>query len=263
MFAISPAIAPAFTSLPKDPVHAVPGQANGTTDIPGALDRVRNAERVVPVFPARVRRPDNPAVAHAGIHVTGSEIPLESRSALARTHGVAITPLVVAGKEIGYRIGSQGASLDTALVCCHGGGMGQGTFAKPAGVELRFAVPGNTALRSAPLVFAERLRLGELRFDDESQFHGNADTRRLVDYTLGGGMRTTAQDIAGFLGRAGKAGLAIPFDFLVINRNAHGVCFSDLLEAVRLADGQPLTTLVCHFCRSHDYDYAVFDALRS
>lgn len=197
----------------------------------------------------------------SGIEVSGSDVPADLRAELERKYGVTVRPLVIAGREIGYRLEGDITPSDTVMVSCHGDGVGQGVFSKPADVEFRFAAPRNMVLDSATRRYA-LLLTNRAPFDhDDSQVYG-ADVKYAVDYQLSGGIHTTAAMAAEFLHRMREAGTPLPFDVALVNGHADGVRFSHLTLALQDSLQGKLRTLICHFCRPQDDRPRVFHALR-
>jgi hypothetical protein len=187
-------------------------------------------------------------------------MPPEMRVALEKEHGIAILPLLLRGKEIGYLLRSAGGFSSTFFVSAIGHAVDGERFGKPPGIEFDFAAPRNMMLQSTTMQYAKRLKDGLVRFDDDSQVYGHGH-RDASNYRLSGNIRTQPADAATFVGQMHRESVANAFDFILLNRQAENVTLADLIDSFRGLDYEP-TRLVCHFSRVGNADGGVFSARR-
>ncbi|MGL5178712.1 MAG: hypothetical protein ACRC8N_11400, partial [Aeromonas veronii] len=113
-------------------------------------------------------------------------------------------------------------------------------------------------LVSNTMAFAEKLKDGLVGFHDESQIYGTL-SREATNYRLDGGIRTQPEQAAELIGRMNRNGAEQPFDFVLLNREAKGVHFADLLQGFQDTVGWLPDQLVCHFCRPQDENKGRFN----
>lgn len=192
------------------------------------------------------------------IKVGGTNLPEAARASLERQHQIAITPITINGKEIAYLFSGQQQLNRNVLFSSHGSGVNEGTFTKPEGIEFDFASTRNNVLVSNTMAFAEKLKDDLVAFRDESQIYGTL-SREATNYRLDGGIRTQPEQAAELIGRMNRDGAAQPFDFVLLNREAKGVHFADLLQGFKDTLGWLPDQLVCHFCRPQDENKGRFN----
>lgn len=192
------------------------------------------------------------------IKVSGTNLPETTRVALEQQHQIAITPITINGKEIAYLFSGQQELSRSVLFSSHGSGINEGTFTKPAGIEFDFASTRNNVLVSNTMAFAEKLKDGLVGFKEESQIYDSL-SREATNYRLDGGIRTQPEQAAELIGRMNRQGAQQPFDFVLLNREAKGVHFADLLQGFKDTLGWLPDQLVCHFCRPQDENKGKFN----
>jgi hypothetical protein len=192
------------------------------------------------------------------IQVAGTNLPETARVALERQHQIAITPITINGKEIAYLFSGQQQLNRNVLFSSHGSGINASTFTKPEGIEFDFASTRNNVLVSNTMAFAEKLKDGLVGFHDESQIYDTL-SREATNYRLDGGIRTRPEQAAELIGRMNRNGAEQPFDFVLLNREAKGVHFADLLQGFKDTVGWLPDQLVCHFCRPQDENKGHFN----
>lgn len=192
------------------------------------------------------------------IKVNGTNLPEATRVSLERQHQIAITPITINCKEIAYLFSGQQQLNRNVLFSSHGSGINEGTFIKPEGIEFDFASTRNNVLVSNTMAFAEKLKDGLVGFHDESQIYGTL-SREATNYRLDGGIRTQPEQAAELIGRMNRNGAKQPFDFVLLNREAKGVHFADLLQGFQDTVGWLPDQLVCHFCRPQDENKGRFN----
>lgn len=192
------------------------------------------------------------------IKVNGTNLPDAARVSLERQHQIAITPITINGKEIAYLFSGQQQLNRNVLFSSHGSGVNEGTFTKPEGIEFDFASTRNNVLVSNTMAFAEKLKDGLVAFKEESQIYDTL-SREATNYRLDGGIRTQPEQAAELIGRMNRNGADQPFDFVLLNREAKGVHFADLLQGFKDTLGWLPDQLVCHFCRPQDENKGRFN----
>ena len=197
------------------------------------------------------------------ITVNRTNLPPAEIARLEQTYGVNIQPISIDGKEIAYLFGSvnrQQGDNHSVLFSSHGGARGEHkTFQKPEGLELKFASTTNNTLVSRTMGFAEKLKDGHVELKEDSQIYASF-SRQATDYKLSGGIGTQPEQAAQFIGEMNRGESVESFDFLLLNREAKGVHFSDVIQALKDTCGPSVQDqLICHFCRPKDDDAGKFN----
>ncbi|NOH72233.1 hypothetical protein F0225_12925 [Vibrio pectenicida] len=198
-----------------------------------------------------------------GIRVNGTNLPSKEIRRLESLHSVSVLPIRIGGKEIAYlfrRSDRQNEPNHKVLISAHGSAKGeQRTFEKPDNLELDFASTTNNVLVSNTMAFAEKLQQGKVVFEEESQIYDSSNSEA-TDYRLTGGIGTMPEDVAKFIGKIDRVNAKHRFDFVLLNREAKGVHFSDLIQALKDSCGsQSPDQLICHFCRPKDESAGKFN----
>lgn len=202
-----------------------------------------------------------------GIRVNGTNLPLNEIKRLETLYNVSVLPIRIKGKEIAYLFRTadhQTKPNQKVLISAHGSARGeQITFEKPDNLELDFASTTNNVLVSCTLAFAEKLNQGKVAFEEDSQIY-NSSHCEATDYRLTGGIRTNPEDVARFIDNNIRLKKEQSFDFVLLNREAKGIHFSDLIQALKDSSGpQAPNQLVCHFCRPKDESAGKFDVKKN
>lgn len=194
-----------------------------------------------------------------GITVDGTDFPVTERMAMAESLGINIDPVVIQGKEIAYRFSAKSGFNPQVLVSSHGSARSDGlTFKKQKQLTFLFASPTNHILASNTLQFSEHFMRGKVAFQDSSQVY-DGSVEEATNYKLRGNIRTQPNQIAEFIQRMQNTKSPELFDFVLLNREASGIRFSDLIQAMQDTFGMDAQKkLICHFCRPKNEDAARF-----
>ncbi|RYX95819.1 MAG: hypothetical protein EOO28_10445 [Comamonadaceae bacterium] len=200
--------------------------------------------------------------------VTHSHLSPAAILQLEQQHGIGITPILLAGKEIGYLLGSPDKTIrKRAMLTCHGGAIGENRqFLKPADTDFHFLGTSGDYLLTETGWMMEKLRQGKVSLDDPSQIYTGA--RMATDYTL---QPVIAGDISNFSVEQAVAVAAEHqrkvggdmSDMVLLNPGAHHMHFSDVLQAMGDTFGLGAQNLlVCNFCRRKVPGNSAFNAVQ-
>lgn len=226
----------------------IPGQSYMRSDNLRAIDRIFANQNIQPNLGS-----------DAHIMATSTNLSSIARKKLENKHQIAITPVKLNGKEIAYIFSNQHQYSNTFFLSAHAGGDNVGTFTKPDGIEFNFVAPSNHLLQSNTMLFAEKYKKNEVLFKEDSQIYASPH-REATNYSLNGNIHTQPEQVANFIGKMNPEVGGQRFDFVLLNREARGVHFTDLIQGLKdTLDWMP-ERLICHFCRRQNKNVKIFPA---
>lgn len=92
----------------------------------------------------------------------------------------------------------------------------------------------------------------DVDFSEPSQVY-DSKKNLMTNYRLDGKIRTLPAQMAELMGEMRRSPEAKSFDTLLLNRDATGMRFGDLLQALKDDSGSIFPKeIICHFCRPKD-----------